>query len=422
MRKKLKFKIQSLEVLTSSVSDYMLSHFLRSKVTIRNYQWVWRKLEKFMLCNKIDNYTPATGKLFLIDHFGSNCDYQKLSTSEKTFLRSIKILSEYESTGIIKPLKQEVSFHGEIGFLMQKYHDYYCSRRLAKKNMDRCERVLYLFSCYLDNNNIKCIKDITQTQVIQYIETLNPQVKSLIANTLSTLKLFFIYLFDCHHIETDLSRVIPKNNIRGAIKLPSIYTKEEIETLLKSIDRGNHLGKRNYAIVLLAARLGLRASDICHLKFENILWDKNLIVLEQCKTKRKIELPLLAETGNAIIDYLKYARPQSKETYVFLRAKSPFTRLYGTAITALVHKCLVHANINIENRRHGAHALRHSLVAALMEQKTILPVISEVLGHGNTESTKHYIRIDMESLRLCTLDVPSVPQMFYEQKGGLFYV
>jgi integrase len=171
----------------------------------------------------------------------------------------------------------------------------------------------------------------------------------------------------------------------------------------------------------LAVRLELRASDIGGLRFDHILWEKNIIGFDQHKTGKHIELPLLTEVGNAIIDYLKHVRPKSKEPHIFLRAKAPFTRLFSAAITSIVHKSLVHAGINIENRRHGAHALRHSLAGILLEQKTILPIISEVLGHGSVESTKYYLRIDTTSLKQCALDVSPVSESFYLQKGGIFY-
>lgn len=81
--------------------------------------------------------------------------------------------------------------------------------------------------------------------------------------------------------------------------------------LLASVDRGNPKGKRDFTMILLAARLGLRASDICGIKFENIHWETNTIRLVQKKTKKHIDLPILTEIGNAIIDYLKYGRPIS---------------------------------------------------------------------------------------------------------------
>ncbi|WP_244910469.1 site-specific integrase [Caldibacillus thermoamylovorans] len=172
------------------------------------------------------------------------------------------------------------------------------------------------------------------------------------------------------------------------------------------MDRGNPKGKRDFVMVLLAARLGLRASDICGLKFENVHWETNTIHLVQKKTKKKIELPLLTEVGNAIIDYLKFGRPQSDLPYLFLRAGQPYDRLEEPTLHSIVSFYLKQAGIkNIENKKHGPHALRHSLAGILLEKKTPLPVISEVLGHTNTESTKTYLRIDLDTLRQCALDV-----------------
>ncbi|GGK16541.1 hypothetical protein GCM10007084_44770 [Parabacteroides faecis] len=374
-----------------------------------------------MFENDIDIYTPLVGKSFLSQRFGLNQDYRKLSTSNKNFVRSIKILSEYQSTGIVKPSKQEVSFYGEIGTLMQSYINACRLRRLVPDAIDRYERTLYRFFCFLNRIKVDEIQNIKTVHILLYFNNLDAQVKSLIQNAASILKLFFSYLYDNNYTLTNLSLAVPRHNIREQPKLPSYYSKDEIESLLQSIERSSDLGKRDYAIILLAARLGLRASDICSLKFENIIWDKSLMQLDQNKTGKRIELPLLTELGNAIIDYLKLARPKSKETYVFLRAKAPFTRLYSAAITSIVHKHLVHAGINIENRRHGAHALRHSLAGVLLEQRTTLPIISEVLGHGSTESTKYYLRIDSTSLKQCALEVPPVLQKFYTQKGGIFY-
>lgn len=422
MRPLLKFSIPSVEVLTSEVTAYMLTHYLRSKITIRSYYAVWRKLEKYMVINGIDCYEPWVGKKFLNDRFGLLCDCSKLSTSEKNFIRSIKILSEYQSGGHVKPLRQKIIFKGEIGILMQEYLNLYKSRRLSTGAIDRCERTLYRFFCFLKEHDIESVNNISSATILLYFRDFDVQVKSLVQNAVSTLKSFFNYLFEQELTDLNLSRVVPRHNIRVQPKLPSTYTKDEIEKLLQSIDRGSGLGKRNYAILLIAVRLGLRASDIAGLKFENILWDKNLIELHQCKTDKRIELPLLAEIGNAVIDYLKHVRPESSEPFVFLRSKAPFTRLDSSALTSIVHKSLVHAEINIETRRHGAHALRHSLANSLLEKGTILPVISEVLGHGSTESTKYYLRIDVTSLSRCALDVPVVSPAFYAQKGGVFYV
>lgn len=168
-------------------------------------------------------------------------------------------------------------------------------------------------------------------------------------------------------------------------------------------------------MILLAARLGLRASDICGLTFSNILWEQNLIKIVQQKTKKPVELPLLEEVGNAIIDYLKYGRPSSELPNIFIKLYSPYKRLEEPTLHSIVSSYLNLAGIdNVSIKKHGPHALRHSLASFLLEKKTPIPVISEVLGHDNTESTKSYLRIDMNALRQCALEVPPLNTPFYE--------
>ena len=190
-----------------------------------------------------------------------------------------------------------------------------------------------------------------------------------------------------------------------------------MEALIASIDRSSPKGKRDYAMILITARLGLRATDVCCLTFENILWEHSLIVLKQQKTGEVIELPLLQEIGEAIIDYLKYGRSKSELPYIFLQVNCPYDRLYRSTLHSIVCFYLRRAGIKYEReKKHGPHALRHSLAGILLEKKTPVPIISEVLGHRSTESTRHYLRIDMNSLRECALEVPPVSPTFYE--GG----
>jgi integrase len=223
-------------------------------------------------------------------------------------------------------------------------------------------------------------------------------------------------LCDNRYTSIDFSYLVPKDSYKKEAHLPTTYTKDEVERLINAMDRGSPKGKRDTAMILLAARLGLRASDICGLRFENIRWETNTIFLIQKKTKEKIELPLLVEVGNAIIDYLKYGRPVSELPYIFIRAQQPYDRLEEPTLHSIVSFYLKRAGIsNIDEKKHGPHALRHSLAGFLLEKKTPLPVISEVLGHTNTESTKAYLRIDLESLRQCVLEVPPLNSPHYQE-------
>jgi integrase/recombinase XerD len=172
---------------------------------------------------------------------------------------------------------------------------------------------------------------------------------------------------------------------------------------------------------VLAAYLGLRASDIARLRFENLHWDQSTIILRQYKTGKNITFPLLPVIGNALLDYIQYGRPKSDEQYIFLLVISPFLPIRAQNIAGMINRRFSCAGFKSSNRRSGGHALRHSLVKELLNNKQSLPVISEVLGHKNTNSTRHYIRIDTESHGQCALDVPLVNTVFYNQGGGILW-
>ena len=111
--------------------------------------------------------------------------------------------------------------------------------------------------------------------------------------------------------------------------------------------------------------------------------------------------------------------PNSDKQYIFLLVISPFLTIRAQNIAGMINRRFSYAGFKSTNRRRGGHALRNSLVKELLNNKQSLPVISEVLGHKSTSSTRHYIRIDTESLRQCALDVPLVNPVFYIQEGGL---
>ena len=174
-------------------------------------------------------------------------------------------------------------------------------------------------------------------------------------------------------------------------------------------------------MVLLASRLGLRASDIAGLQFSNIDWDRDTITLVMQKTGKAIELPLLADVGNAIIDYLQNGRPRSALQSVFLSGRAPYVAATKSMVSSAINAIICKSGIDVTAKHHGPHSLRHSLASAMLENGTMMPVISESLGHRSTETTLTYLKIDIMSLRKCALPVPSVPENFYMQRGGAFY-
>jgi integrase len=203
--------------------------------------------------------------------------------------------------------------------------------------------------------------------------------------------------------------------------LPSCYDPEDVIRVENAIDRRSNIGKRDYAMVLLASRLGLRSSDIRMLEFKDIDWDNSEIKIVQYKTKRHLTLPLLADVGDAIIDYVKNSRPTSRLKNIFLTCTHPYKPCGSATVSSIVKRYFVESGVDCKGRHTGAHALRHSLATAMLGNGTTLPVISGVLGHETSESTMYYLGVDVSSLLKCSLDVPPVDESFYMQKGGILY-
>ena len=415
------YKTKTFTAVIEEVIAYFVMQQKRSERCILRYRTVWNKLEIFLKNEKSDVFNTISCKNFLKHLFG-NRDCTQMTGYEKFHVRVIHDLIEYIETGTILRLKTPQSqLSGSIGCLMTEYIQYRLSTRIADQTAYMYKLYLSGFLKFMEASNIAVVNEVNYTHILMYIKGLKTVHEATIRRNIIVLRNFFRYLHEKGILPKDYSRFIPKDGYKNRVKLPSTYNEQEIKQLLKSVDRGNSVGKRDYAILLLAAKLGLRASDIANLQLSQLEWEQNRILVNQLKTGEPLELPLLPEIGNAIIDYLKYGRPQSNLPHVFTIARSPYSPLLATSIYTVVRKSFERAEINTQNKKRGPHSLRHSLAGLLLERQSILPVISEVLGHKNTESTKYYLSIDLRSLRSCALDVPSVSVSFYLQKGGCFY-
>ena len=394
-------------------SQYVRSNLGLSNAVIKKHEANWLCFLEFA-ANKQLEHDWENAYIQFIRYLSRK--KPKSANLDNFVLYSVKLLKEYLRSGKILHTKELLIFHGEFGLRMKEYISEKISEHLRPSSIHTYQHQLSRFSNYLSKSAINHIIDIRVEHILLYIMELPPEHKSNTYIAISIVKRFLKWLYDQKALTLNLSIQIPSGRYVQQSSLPAIYTQDEVELTLKNgVDRGYPTGKRDYLILLLAARLGLRASDICNLKFENIQWDKNNILIEQVKTGRILELPLLAEIGNAIIDYLQYGRPKSEEPYIVLTAISPIRKMISSSISGITTAAFQRAGVNIANKKHGPHALRHSLVARMLEGQTILPVISEVLGHENTNSTMYYMRIDISSLNACMLDVVSVKEGFYDQ-------
>lgn len=387
-----------------------------TKQRIERYKSMWRNgICRYMSERGIKDYNCPIGEKFIRDNTSS-----KVTPGERDLIRSVTVLNEMQATGkvskkTVHPITRRLT--GEIGEAVERFLQWL--KELRRNPTTIKDHLLYLhrFIQYLDNNGIKLLGDIGQQHVLSFLSTrTNNKI-----NVVSSLRMFFRYAHEERLLKTDLSYVLANYKWARREKLPSFYTAEEVIKIESTVSLSSEVGKRNYAVLLLATRLGLRASDIANLSFANFDWDKSRITLQQYKTGKEIELPLLAEVGGAVISYLKFGRPRSSSPDVFLSARAPYKPMTRSAVSAAVGQIIDASGIAIGQRRHGPHSMRHSLASRLLEHEVPLPVISESLGHEKTKTTMVYLRIDIKALHKCALDVPAVDQSFYSQKGGVFY-
>lgn len=205
-------------------------------------------------------------------------------------------------------------------------------------------------------------------------------------------------------------RLPPQRHIRYESE-PHLWTADEIRRVLAAIDRASATGKRDYAMLLATARLGLRISDLRHLELGDLDWRARKITIVQHKTGRPLSLPLLDDVGWAIIDYLRGGRPETACQKVFVKHRHPFDT-FGCAasVASRLSRHAARAGIEFEpGQVCGMHSLRGALAVAMIGNGAPMPVVSAVLGHVCSDTTQaYYLRFDIERLRHCALDVEDV--------------
>ena len=228
----------------------------------------------------------------------------------------------------------------------------------------------------------------------------------------SALADFLRHLRQAGQIREDLAgRLPPQRYPRRGESAPHPWTAKDVRLVLDQIDRQSAIGKRDYAMVLLTARLGLRVGDVRRLQLGWFDWRAKTLALTQHKTGVPLTLPLPSDVGWAVIDYIRHGRPEAGCPQVFVKHRYPFTA-FGSSTSA---GCRLHyyarraGIVFLAGRSHGLHSLRGALAVAMLQTDTPLPVVAAVLGHAATNSTAaHYLRLDTEHLRRCALDVEDV--------------
>lgn len=276
----------------------------------------------------------------------------------------------------------------------------------SPKTIDSYQRYAMRFLDHLEKCGAIGLADISVVLLYSYIAAQSGRNRATVKSTLGPVRIFLKFLYINEYIPQDISQFVGSVNVRPQVRIPSVWTKEEVLKLLAAIDRGNPSGKRDYAIILLVARLGVRVGDVNNLKFENIDWQKNRISFVQSKTQNLIILPLLKDVGWAIIDYVQSGRPKINSPYIFLTHIPPYKHYSSeNHLHATIAKYMALTDIqNQPRKKRGMHSLRHTLANRLQENRESYHMISSTLGHSSPDSASVYVKTDIELLRECALD------------------
>lgn len=384
--------------------------------TIKNQRSVLNTLLKFMEKNHFTELNEEVAMTFVKEKTGTEINGFWGHHDRKTnrVMKPVQNLLFYLKNGDltffmrshIQPFICPPAFEKEYRFFQKEYRE----RGYADPTIVCNNNILHKLLNYLDRKGISSSKEIAASQITEFMALYADSKPKYVSTVLYVLRNYFAFLKEMGFIETDIASSLPHVRILRNAFIPHSWKTEDVKKLLAAIDRGAPKGKRDYAILLMVVRLGLRVSDIRRMKLSSLNWNRKTITIILQKTRQPLELPLLDDIGWAVIDYLKNGRPKTACDRLFVRHRAPFDAFGETeSFYKELRRYMIAAGIEIPSGVHcGMHSLRSTLARNMLEAKVPLPVISETLGHQNINTTSIYLKIDIEGLRKCALDPEEV--------------
>ena len=367
----------------------------------------YKNLIKFYNEKKIENYSYETSVLFLKEKWNIDITQGNYSYWQSRKCRAIKILDDvynhrelrirYNYTSII------LSDNNQI--LLNKYLDYNQKIGLSSKNINGIKQFISRFLKHLEDNKIN-VSALNVLNINEYLLSFKSISKISLKDYIFMLKEFLNYLFENNIIDKNYKNQLPSIKRPKNSKLPSVWSFDELNQVINSIDRTSYNGKRDYAIILLAITTALRGYDIINLKLTDINFKENIITVIQEKTKREIIIPLMDKTKDALLDYINNARPTSNYPHIFLSCNAISRPITNTSALSTMLKRYSNKVGLTNNKKRGIHSLRHTTLNFLFnDNETSLTTITEISGHYNSDSLNAYIKTDITRLAEFTLTI-----------------
>jgi site-specific recombinase XerD len=316
-----------------------------------------------------------------------------------------KMLAWLQRTGVISATSPRPPL-SQVGIIRDDFEQYMLRQRGLSSNTLR----LYLphISQFLADrfreDSIK-LEILVAKDVIGFVQRHGRILgHSSVQHLVTALRGFLGYLVHTGRISTDLAACVPSVASWSFSTFPKHLPPDEVERVLDGCDRHTSIGRRNYAILLLLARLGLRAGEVASLTLDDIDWEQGHLAVRS-KGGRWNRLPIPDDVGKAIADYLTNGRPSCADRRVFIRELAPRRGLSAsTCVSAIVRFALLRSGIEAE--RKGAHLFRHSLATEMLRKDLSLQEIGQVLGHRSPDTTRLYAKVDLRSLERLALPWP----------------
>jgi site-specific recombinase XerD len=376
--------------------------------SIYYYSSIWRKLLQYAHEKQEEFYSMKLGLEFYQQFTGLN----PAIIPDKGNLRKIRALKVLNDLALGNEVNQKYTFvepfvPETFKIILKEYEEHLARNGQKKGSVETKVSRIRIFLRHLGGKDTR-LEDINFQAITDFHLFLSANyATNAKSGILFTLRDFLTFAERIGAVKAGTAGLITTIHSNKHERLPSTYSVEEINRILAAVDRSTKFGKRDYAMLLFAIQLGIRSSDICHMKLEGMRLVERHITFRQEKTGRMENLPITELTAYAIADYLKYVRPATDSDLLFVQLFGNCKNGYSGATTyRIINKYMKKAGINTDGKRHGMHAMRHSLSSNLLKAGTPLPVISRILGHSSTEITTQYLWMDTEQLRKLSLEVP----------------
>jgi len=390
----------------------------RGEGTVRRHRVVVERFAAFLAGRGLDMASDRVCIDFIADQTGVRLGSLREPVKDKdagAVRRSVVLMADALAGRKVRADRSVIAAKDGCPARFRVLRDDYvasCRRRgnaeatVVAKDKAACRFLGYLDEMGVDNLAALGVRDVSGFFLRQ-----RGLRRKTVAGMRSCLADFLAFLAAAGRAPGSLAdRLPPHRHVRHESE-PHLWTVDEIRRVLAVIDRQSAAGKRDYAMILATARLGLRISDLRQLELGDLDWRAKRITIVQHKTGRPLSLPLLDDVGWAIIDYVRGGRPETDCPKVFVKHRHPFDAFGGaSSVASRLSRHAARAGITFPpGQVCGMHSLRGALAVAMIGNGTPIPVVSAVLGHASSDTTQaYYLRFDVERLRCCALDVEDV--------------